>query len=115
MFRGDRIGFKETMLGGQLLQGTGELKTELVVQMLGKESQSSVTTAMGLDMAQNEDSIFQADQCDAFDSNVDEAPTAQTMFLANLSSADSVYNFVVIQLDHHSKDESGKGFKREVN
>ncbi|GKG64395.1 hypothetical protein Tco_0659498, partial [Tanacetum coccineum] len=25
-------------------------------------------------MAQNEDNIFQADQCDAFDSDVDEAP-----------------------------------------
>nr|GEX25645.1 retrovirus-related Pol polyprotein from transposon TNT 1-94 [Tanacetum cinerariifolium] len=29
-----------------------------------------------------------ADDCDAFDSDVDEAPTAQTMFMANLSSAD---------------------------
>ncbi|GJZ01819.1 hypothetical protein Tco_0519780 [Tanacetum coccineum] len=40
------------------------------------------------DMAHNEDNIFQADQCEAFDSDVDEAPTAQTMFMANLSSAD---------------------------
>nr|GEV02003.1 hypothetical protein [Tanacetum cinerariifolium] len=31
-----------------------------------------------------------ADDCDAFDSDVDEAPTAQTMFMANLSSADPV-------------------------
>nr|GEV67358.1 hypothetical protein [Tanacetum cinerariifolium] len=31
-----------------------------------------------------------ADDCNAFDSNVDEAPTAQTMFLANLPSADPV-------------------------
>nr|GEW99395.1 hypothetical protein [Tanacetum cinerariifolium] len=29
-----------------------------------------------------------ADDCDAFDSNVDEAPMTQTMFMANLSSAD---------------------------
>nr|GFC36306.1 hypothetical protein [Tanacetum cinerariifolium] len=36
------------------------------------------------------DNVFQADDCDAFDSNVDEAPTAQTMFMANLSSADPV-------------------------
>nr|GFC77364.1 hypothetical protein [Tanacetum cinerariifolium] len=28
--------------------------------------------------------------CDAFDSDVDEAPTAQTMFMANLSSADPI-------------------------
>ncbi|GJW00085.1 retrovirus-related pol polyprotein from transposon TNT 1-94 [Tanacetum coccineum] len=33
-----------------------------------------------------------ADECDAFDSNVDEAPIAQTMFMANLSSADPVYD-----------------------
>nr|GEX58103.1 hypothetical protein [Tanacetum cinerariifolium] len=31
-----------------------------------------------------------ADDCDAFDSDVDEAPTAQTMFMANLSSSDPV-------------------------
>ncbi|GJT34415.1 retrovirus-related pol polyprotein from transposon TNT 1-94 [Tanacetum coccineum] len=33
-----------------------------------------------------------ADDCDAFDYDVDEAPTAQTMFMANLSSADLVYD-----------------------
>ncbi|GJT22545.1 retrotransposon protein, putative, ty1-copia subclass [Tanacetum coccineum] len=33
-----------------------------------------------------------ADDCDAFDSNVDEAPTAHTMFMADLSSAYSVYD-----------------------
>ncbi|GKB03793.1 hypothetical protein Tco_0831936, partial [Tanacetum coccineum] len=33
-----------------------------------------------------------ADDCDAFDSDVDEAPTAQTMFMANLSSVDHVYD-----------------------
>ncbi|GJU12644.1 hypothetical protein Tco_1135040 [Tanacetum coccineum] len=44
------------------------------------------------DMAQNKDNIFQADQCDASDSDVDEAPTAQTLFMANLSSADLVYD-----------------------
>nr|GEY01731.1 retrovirus-related Pol polyprotein from transposon TNT 1-94 [Tanacetum cinerariifolium] len=36
--------------------------------------------------------VFQADDCDAFDSDVDEAPTAQTMFMANLSSVDPVYD-----------------------
>ncbi|GKF85992.1 hypothetical protein Tco_0253819 [Tanacetum coccineum] len=38
------------------------------------------------DLALNVDNVFQADDCDAFDSDVDEAPTAQTMFMANLSS-----------------------------
>ncbi|GJV34549.1 hypothetical protein Tco_1394949 [Tanacetum coccineum] len=41
------------------------------------------------DLALNEDNIFQADECDAFDSDVDDEPTAQTIFMANLSSAGS--------------------------
>ncbi|GJZ11369.1 hypothetical protein Tco_0546128, partial [Tanacetum coccineum] len=41
------------------------------------------------DLALNVDNVFQADNCDAFDSDVDEAPTAQT---ANLSFADPVYD-----------------------
>nr|GEX12245.1 retrovirus-related Pol polyprotein from transposon TNT 1-94 [Tanacetum cinerariifolium] len=42
------------------------------------------------DLALNVDNVFQADDYDAFDYDVDEAPTAQTMFMANLSSADPV-------------------------
>nr|GEV96256.1 hypothetical protein [Tanacetum cinerariifolium] len=34
--------------------------------------------------------VQNADDCDAFDTDVDEAPTAQTMFMANLSFADPV-------------------------
>nr|GEZ34045.1 integrase, catalytic region, zinc finger, CCHC-type, peptidase aspartic, catalytic [Tanacetum cinerariifolium] len=44
------------------------------------------------DLALNVDNVFQADDCNAFDSDVDEAPTAQTMFMANLLSADLVYD-----------------------
>ncbi|GKG14917.1 hypothetical protein Tco_0354517, partial [Tanacetum coccineum] len=33
------------------------------------------------DLALNVDHIFEADQCDAFNSDVDEAPTTQTMFM----------------------------------
>nr|GEY96520.1 retrovirus-related Pol polyprotein from transposon TNT 1-94 [Tanacetum cinerariifolium] len=46
------------------------------------------------DLALNVDNVFQADECDAFDSDVDEAPIAQTMFMANLLSADPVYDEV---------------------
>nr|GEZ36863.1 integrase, catalytic region, zinc finger, CCHC-type, peptidase aspartic, catalytic [Tanacetum cinerariifolium] len=38
-------------------------------------------------MAQSDHNIFQADDCDAFDSDIDDEPTAQTIFMANLSSA----------------------------
>nr|GEV55620.1 hypothetical protein [Tanacetum cinerariifolium] len=44
------------------------------------------------DWALNVDNVFQAVECDAFDSDVDEAPAAQTMFMANLSFAYPVYN-----------------------
>ncbi|GJW97202.1 hypothetical protein Tco_0179010 [Tanacetum coccineum] len=44
------------------------------------------------DLALNMHNVFQADDYDAFDSDVDEAPTVQTMFMANLSTADPVYD-----------------------
>ncbi|GJS51922.1 RNA-directed DNA polymerase, eukaryota, reverse transcriptase zinc-binding domain protein [Tanacetum coccineum] len=37
----------------------------------------------------NVDHVFEADQCDAFDSDVDEAPTTQTMFMENLTSEEA--------------------------
>ncbi|GJY46997.1 hypothetical protein Tco_0436060 [Tanacetum coccineum] len=40
-----------------------------------------------------------ADKCDTFDSDVDEAPTAQTKFMAKLSSADPVYDDVSLSYD----------------
>nr|GEZ87664.1 retrovirus-related Pol polyprotein from transposon TNT 1-94 [Tanacetum cinerariifolium] len=39
------------------------------------------------DLALNDDNIFQADEYDAFDLDVDDEPTAQSIFMANLSSA----------------------------
>ncbi|GJW12686.1 integrase, catalytic region, zinc finger, CCHC-type containing protein [Tanacetum coccineum] len=54
------------------------------------------------DLALNLDKVFQADDCDAFDSDVDEAPTAQTMFMDNLSSADPVY------------DEAGSSYDSDI-
>ncbi|GJR15053.1 retrovirus-related pol polyprotein from transposon TNT 1-94 [Tanacetum coccineum] len=44
------------------------------------------------DLALNVDHIFEADECDAFDSDVDEGPTSQTMFMANLISEDPIYD-----------------------
>nr|GEW59339.1 hypothetical protein [Tanacetum cinerariifolium] len=44
------------------------------------------------DLALNVDNVFQVDECDAFDSDVDEAPTTQTLFMANLLSANPVYD-----------------------
>ncbi|GJX57429.1 hypothetical protein Tco_0287326 [Tanacetum coccineum] len=44
------------------------------------------------DLALTVDNVFQTDDCDAFDSDVDEAPTTQTMFMANISSTYPVYD-----------------------
>nr|GEY98383.1 integrase, catalytic region, zinc finger, CCHC-type, peptidase aspartic, catalytic [Tanacetum cinerariifolium] len=44
------------------------------------------------DLALNVDNVFQADDYDTFDSYVDEAPMAQTMFMVTLSSAYPVYD-----------------------
>ncbi|GJW66171.1 hypothetical protein Tco_0118055 [Tanacetum coccineum] len=51
-------------------------------------------------LALNVDNVFQADDCDDFDSDVDEVPMAQTMFMANLPSAnhDAV-------CEHHEEHE----------
>nr|GEY39864.1 hypothetical protein [Tanacetum cinerariifolium] len=44
------------------------------------------------DLVLNADNVFQADKCDAFDFDDNEAPTAHTMFMSDLSSADLVYD-----------------------
>ncbi|GKB59985.1 hypothetical protein Tco_0916171 [Tanacetum coccineum] len=54
------------------------------------------------DLALNVDNVFQAYACDAFDSDVDDVPTAQTMFMTNLSSVDPVY------------DEAGPSYDSDV-
>nr|GEY05975.1 hypothetical protein [Tanacetum cinerariifolium] len=66
--------------------GFEEFRTELGMLIQVKQDRLCATTAM--ELALNVDNVFQDDDCDAFDSDVDEASTAQTMFMANLSSAD---------------------------
>ncbi|GJU23622.1 hypothetical protein Tco_1156964 [Tanacetum coccineum] len=43
------------------------------------------------DLALNVDHVFEANECDAFDSDVDEGPITQTMFMTNLTSEDQIY------------------------
>ncbi|GJW25897.1 hypothetical protein Tco_0039708 [Tanacetum coccineum] len=98
------------MQGVQLQLVMGEFRIELAMQILengvvldeeqlmfivgGQDNavDDDVDAPPVQDLALTVDNIFQADQCDAFDSDVDEAPMAQTMFMANLSSADPIYN-----------------------
>nr|GEU76096.1 integrase, catalytic region, zinc finger, CCHC-type, peptidase aspartic, catalytic [Tanacetum cinerariifolium] len=51
------------------------------------------------DLTLNVDNVFHADECDAFDCDVDEAPTAQTLIMANLSSAYPVYGDADLSYD----------------
>ncbi|GJX80711.1 hypothetical protein Tco_0328860 [Tanacetum coccineum] len=118
----DIIEVRGTMHGVQVQLVMGELRTELGMQIQVKQGRLSATTATEnrvaldeeqllfiisgqdtvvdedvdeqpvQDLALNVDNVFKADGCDAFNSDVDEAPTAQTMFMANLSSADPIYD-----------------------
>nr|GEW32107.1 integrase, catalytic region, zinc finger, CCHC-type, peptidase aspartic, catalytic [Tanacetum cinerariifolium] len=72
------------------------------------------------DLALNVDNVFQADDCDAFDSDVDEAPTAQTIFMANLSSAYPVYDEASLSddldiLSEYVKDNAVPGVQSIVS
>ncbi|GJU94852.1 hypothetical protein Tco_1319608 [Tanacetum coccineum] len=87
--------FKEKMLLIQAQENGVDLDEEQLLFLAGGQTNTfddEVDEGPVQDMAQNEDNIFQADQFEAFDSDVDEAPTTQTMFMANLSSTDPVYD-----------------------
>ncbi|GKB48786.1 hypothetical protein Tco_0899539, partial [Tanacetum coccineum] len=86
----DIIEDRGTMHGVQVQLVMGEHKIELGMLIQVKQGRLSATTAT--DLALNVDNVFQVDDCDAFNSDVDEAPTAQTMFMANLSSVDPIYD-----------------------
>nr|GEW73622.1 hypothetical protein [Tanacetum cinerariifolium] len=116
----DRTEVGRIRLGEQLQLGIGVFRTKWAMQILVKQGRLSVITENGAvldaeqllfitsahtamfdddvdeapvqDFALNEDNIFQVDQCDAFDSNVNEVLTTQTMFMVNLSSTDPIYD-----------------------
>ncbi|GJU44708.1 hypothetical protein Tco_1201974 [Tanacetum coccineum] len=87
--------FKDKMLMMQAQENRVALDEEQLLFIAGGQDNvvdEDVDEQLVQDLALNVDNVFQADDCDAFDSNVDEAPTAQTMFMVNLSSADPVYD-----------------------
>ncbi|GJT05770.1 integrase, catalytic region, zinc finger, CCHC-type containing protein [Tanacetum coccineum] len=87
--------FKDKMLLMQAQENRVALDEEQLLFIAGGQDNSvdkDVDEQPVQDLALNVDNVFQADDFDAFDSDVDEAPTAQTMFMANLSSADPVYD-----------------------
>ncbi|GJT67953.1 hypothetical protein Tco_1019433 [Tanacetum coccineum] len=56
--------------------GNGVHRIELGMPMQGNTFDADVDNQPVQDLALNEDNIFQADECDAFDSDVDDEPTA---------------------------------------
>nr|GEZ08663.1 hypothetical protein [Tanacetum cinerariifolium] len=139
----DIIEVKGTMHGVQVQLVTEELRTELGMQIQVKQGRLSVTTATengvaldeeqllfnvggqdnvidedvyevpSQDLALNVENVFQADDCNAFDSDVNEAPTAQTMFMANLLSADPVYDKDVPSYDSDILSEKENKYLEE--
>ncbi|GJT43504.1 hypothetical protein Tco_0952219 [Tanacetum coccineum] len=82
--------FKDKMLLMQAQKNGVVLDEEEILFLVGEQPNTfdaDVDNQTVRDLARNEDNIFQADECDAFDSNVDDEPTAQSIFMANLSSA----------------------------
>nr|GEW91562.1 hypothetical protein [Tanacetum cinerariifolium] len=73
------------------------------------------------DLVLNVDNMFQADDCNSFDSDVDKAPTAQTMFMANLSSSYPVYDELVrlmirtFYLSYHYHNIKEENLKKELH
>nr|GEW10158.1 retrovirus-related Pol polyprotein from transposon TNT 1-94 [Tanacetum cinerariifolium] len=83
--------YKDKMLLMQAQENEVALDDEHVLFLAGGQDNAideDVDEQPVQDLALNVDNVFQADDCDAFDSDVDEAPMAQTMFMANLSTAD---------------------------
>nr|GEX32822.1 hypothetical protein [Tanacetum cinerariifolium] len=87
--------FKDKMLLMQAQENRVALDEEQLLFLVGGQYKSIdeyVDEKLVQDLALNVNNVFQADDCDAFDFEVDEVPTTQTMFMANLSSVDHVYD-----------------------
>ncbi|GKF26907.1 hypothetical protein Tco_0082801 [Tanacetum coccineum] len=79
--------FKEKMLLMHAYENGAVLDEEQLL-FLAREHVTNFDDEVD-DLALNVDHVFEANQCDAFDSDVDEGPTTQTMFMANLTSKEA--------------------------
>ncbi|GJS72820.1 retrovirus-related pol polyprotein from transposon TNT 1-94 [Tanacetum coccineum] len=100
--------FKDKMLLMQAQENGAVLDEEQLLFLAGEQVTNfddDVDDPTEKDLALNVDHIFKADQCDAFDSDVDEAPNIQTMFMVNLSSEDPIYDEVGPSYDSNTPFE----------
>ncbi|GJZ10267.1 retrovirus-related pol polyprotein from transposon TNT 1-94 [Tanacetum coccineum] len=87
--------FKDKMLLMQAQENGAVLDEEQSLFLAGEQVTNfddDVDDSPENDLALNVDHVFEADECDAFDSDVDEGPTTQTMFMTNLTSEDPIYD-----------------------
>nr|GFB78167.1 retrovirus-related Pol polyprotein from transposon TNT 1-94 [Tanacetum cinerariifolium] len=87
--------YKDKMLRMQAQKNEVALDEEQLLFLAGGQDNAideDVDVQRVQDLALNVDNVFQADDCDAFDYDVDEAPIVQTMFMVNLSTVDPVYD-----------------------
>nr|GEW70835.1 integrase, catalytic region, zinc finger, CCHC-type, peptidase aspartic, catalytic [Tanacetum cinerariifolium] len=86
--------FKDKMLLMQAQENGVALDEEQLLFITGGQDNvdDDVDEQPVHELALNVDNVFQANECDAFDSDVDEAPTAHTVFMKNLSFANPVYD-----------------------
>ncbi|GJV68662.1 retrovirus-related pol polyprotein from transposon TNT 1-94, partial [Tanacetum coccineum] len=87
--------FKDKMLLMQAQESGAVLDEEQSLFLAGEQVTNvddDVDDSPENDLALNVDHIFEADECNAFNSDVDEGPTSQTMFMSNLTSEDPIYD-----------------------
>ncbi|GJZ80332.1 retrovirus-related pol polyprotein from transposon TNT 1-94 [Tanacetum coccineum] len=100
--------FKDKMLLMQAQENGAVLDEEQLLFLAGEQVTNfddDVDDPTEKDLALNVDHIFEVDQCDAFNSDVDEAPNIQTMFMVNLSSEDPIYDEAGLSYDSNTPFE----------
>ncbi|GJS22575.1 hypothetical protein Tco_0451207 [Tanacetum coccineum] len=100
--------FKDKMLLMQAQENGAVLDEEQSLFLAGEQITNfdeDVDNSPENDLALNMDHIFEADECDAFDSDVDEGPTTQTMFMTNLTSEDRIYDEAGTSYDSNTPSE----------
>ncbi|GJV80485.1 integrase, catalytic region, zinc finger, CCHC-type containing protein [Tanacetum coccineum] len=92
--------FKEKMLLMQAQESGAVLDEEQSLFLAGEQVTNvddDVDDSHENDLALNVDHIFEADECDAFDSDVDEGPTSQTMYKIHDAFVDSYEEYHEVQ------------------
>ncbi|GKC02220.1 retrovirus-related pol polyprotein from transposon TNT 1-94 [Tanacetum coccineum] len=100
--------FKDKMLLMQAQESGAVLDEEQSLFLAGEQVTNvddNVDDSPENDLALNVDHVFEADECDAFDSDVDEGPITQTMFMTNLTSEDPIYDEAGTSYDSNTPSE----------